>query len=372
MRNHPARGEGASAEIALLIACTRSRLDARAAECVRTLAANVRDWPALVELGRRHRLVPLLYTHLNTVATDLLPDETRRVLRDEFAANAARNLALGAELLAMVELLASRGINALPYKGPILAQCIYGSLASRQMKDVDILVRPRDVKAAVASLASRGYERVTSALPGARRLGLEHQCVLTRPVDDVIIELHWSVVPRALAPAVTLDDLWPNRLHTTILGKPLSSPSHEDTLVVLCIHGAKHQWARLEWVCGVAELIRSKPVDWHKVHARAKYWHAGRMLSTGLLLAAELLEAPVPDAILERARRDVQAVSLSSGVLDRMFADEEAMSDRRVVRSFQLGAQESRWDRARYRWLRPLIDSARKSARLADWLYGLR
>jgi hypothetical protein len=372
MHNNAVLADGVSTEIALLIACTRSQLDARAVERVRTLAARVRDWASLVELGQRHRLVPLLYTHLTAAAGDLVPDETRRALRDEFAANAATNLALGAELLAIVQLLASRGIDALPYKGPILAQCIYGSLASRQMKDVDILVRPRDVKAVVASLATRGYERVTSALPGARHLGLEHQCVLTRFEDDVIIELHWSVVPRALAPAVTLEDLWPNRLHTSILGRALPSPSHEDTLVVLCIHGAKHQWARLEWVCGVAELIRSKPVDWHKVQDRAKHWHARRMLSTGLLLAAELLEAPVPDAILERVRRDAQAVSLASSVRDRMFADEEAMSDRRVVRSFQLGAQEGLWDRARYRWLRPLIDSARKSARLADWLYGLR
>ena len=352
----------------LLIACTRARLDPVAASRVRNLAGAVRDWPGVLDLARRHGLLPLLHTHLNAVAADVVPEAARETLREDFAANAAKNLGLAVELLAIIELLDFHGIRALPYKGPPFAQCVYGSLAARQMKDVDILVRPTDANRAVSLLATRGYSAVTSILPGARGLGLEYQCALTRPSDETIIELHWSVVPRAMAPPVGLDDLWPSRLHTAILGRPLPTPSHEDMLVMLCIHGSKHQWARLEWICCVAELLRSKPLDWFRVAARADQWRAIRMLSTGLLLACDLLDAPVPEPQLAVARGDAHATALAASVLERLFVDDDPAVERRALRAFQLAAQEGLRDKARYIWFRPLIDGARRGARFADWL----
>jgi hypothetical protein len=356
------------AETALVVACTRARLDPVTAARVRELAGEVRDWATVLETARRHRLVPLLHTHLTAVAEDMLPDSARATLREEFTANAAKNLALAVELLALTELLDTHGIRALPYKGPTLAQCIYGSLAARQMKDVDILVHPVDVDRAVSLLATRDYSPVTPVLTAARRLGLEYQCVLTRPSDATIIELHWSVVPRAMAPAVGLDDLWPNRLRTAMLGTTVPIPSHEDMLVILCLHGSKHQWARLEWICGVAEMVRSKPLDWIRVLARAERWRATRMLSTGLLLAADLLDAPVPEPVISLTRRDPNVAALATTVLERLFADDDSTINRRSLWAFQLDAQEGVREKARYIWFRPLVNGARRGARFAYWL----
>lgn len=357
-----------SVEAALVVLCTRAQMDPVTASCIRAFASAVRDWQAVLELGRRHRLVPLLHTHLSTVAADMLPDALRDALREEFTDNSARNLALALELLAVTDLFSSHGICALPYKGPTLAQCIYGSLAARQMKDVDILVRPTDVDRAVSLLATRGYSPMTRVLPSARRLGLEYQCVLTRPSDEIIIELHWSIVPRAMAPPVTFEDLWPNRLHTTVLGRPVPSPSHEEMLVVLCLHGSKHRWARLEWICGVAELVRSKPLDWIGVVACAERWHVVRMLRAGLLLASDLLDAPVPEAVVASARRDAHVRALVVAVLDTLFADDDSTIEQRGLWAFQLSAQERLRDKARYLWFRPLINGARRSGRFAHWL----
>lgn len=357
-----------SVETALLVACARARLDPATANRVRDLSQAVRDWSTVLELGRRHRLVPLLHLHLTAAADDAIPEWVRATLREEFSSNAARNLTLALELLAVTDLLQSHGIRALPYKGPTVAQCIYGSLAARQMKDLDILLLPEDVDRAVSLLETREYEAMTRVLPGARRLGLEYQCVLVRPCDETIIELHWSIVPRSMAPAVALDDLWPGRLNTAILGRTVPSPSHEDMLVVLCIHGSKHRWARLEWICGVAELLRSKPLDWNRVLERAQRWHASKMLGAALLLASELLDAPVPESVIVAAQRDRRITALAAEALDQLFVDDETADAQNGLRAFQLDSQESLRDKARYMWFRPLIDGARKGARIADWL----
>lgn len=358
---------GLPAETALLVACARARLDPITAARVRELSQAVRDWSTVLELGRRHRMIPLLHLHLGAAADDSMPPTVRATLREEFSANAARNLTLSLELLAVADLLLSNGIRALPYKGPTLAQCVYGSLAARQMKDLDILLQPADVDRAVSLLETRDYTAVTRVLPGARRLGLEYQRVLARD-DETIVELHWSVVPRSMAPAVALDDLWANRLHTAILGKALPSPSHEDMLVVLCIHGSKHRWARLEWICGVAEMLRSKPLDWTRVLERSRQWHASRMLGAGLVLARRLLDAPVPGSVIAAVERDRRIAALATEALDELFVDDDSADAQYKLRAFQLGSQERVRDKARYIWFRPLIDGARTGARVADWL----
>ena len=50
-------------------------------------------------------------------------------LRDAFYANAAHNTLLARELLKLLRLLETHGIPALPFKGPVLAVSVYGSLA---------------------------------------------------------------------------------------------------------------------------------------------------------------------------------------------------------------------------------------------------
>jgi hypothetical protein len=38
---------------------------------------------------------------------------------------------------------------------------------------------------------------------------------------------------------------------TAVLGLPL-----EDVLLFLCLHGFKHGWERVGWICDVTELLR--------------------------------------------------------------------------------------------------------------------
>ena len=55
----------------------------------------------------------------------------------------------------------------------------------------------------------------------------------------------------------------------------MSSLAPEDNLLLLCMHGAKHCWSRLERVCDVAELITSHSnLDWVALVSRAKVFGA--------------------------------------------------------------------------------------------------
>ena len=54
----------------------------------------------------------------------------------------------------------------------------------------------------------------------------------------------------------------------TVSGTDVSSLAMENLLWLLCVHATKHKWARLSWICDVAELLRSQPqLNWEKVIA---------------------------------------------------------------------------------------------------------
>ena len=75
-------------------------------------------------------------------------------------------------------------------------------------------------------------------------------------------------------------------------------PADEDLLLMLCVHGSRHGWYKLEHLASVAELVRRSPaLDWEAVWRRADAMHCGRMVAFGLLLAHALFDAPLrPEA----------------------------------------------------------------------------
>jgi hypothetical protein len=81
-----------------------------------------------------------------------LPANLEGDLERRFATNAQRSLRLTRELARIMACLENHSVDAIPYKGPALAQAIYGDVAMRQFSDLDILIRVSDYDRADRSL----------------------------------------------------------------------------------------------------------------------------------------------------------------------------------------------------------------------------
>src|SRR5688572_14736802 len=109
------------AEVAVLLACARpdmapddrARLDAAAGRGV--------DWPRVLELARLHRMVPLLHRHASRGALSM-PAAIAAALAQRAMANARRMLELSGELAELLRHCARTGVEAVPLKGPVLAE----------------------------------------------------------------------------------------------------------------------------------------------------------------------------------------------------------------------------------------------------------
>ncbi|MFO0982774.1 MAG: nucleotidyltransferase family protein [Planctomycetota bacterium] len=308
--------EGQDRIAELLVSCAHSRLSGLQVDRIRAAVRSGVVWPDVLQSAIDHGVWPLLHTSLKTACPREVPEDVRHELADRFLENAQRNLHLARELGAIVALLAAHGIDSIPFKGPVLTQAAYGSLALRQFQDLDILVRVHQLARAKQLLMARGY-RVPHA--AARPEG-SHECRLEHERTLVLIELHWRLTPRHWPFDLDLEILWQRSQPCTLAGQQMLQLPPPENLVVLCVHGAKHQWSRLDWVCCVAELLRAHPeVDWRRVQELARSSNSERVLYLGLALARELLDAVLPVSIVRAVAEDESIPPLVSEVRQRMF-----------------------------------------------------
>jgi hypothetical protein len=167
--------------------------------------------------------------------------------------------------------------------------------------------------------------------------------------EATTVELHWRLAPRFFGASFDTSRLWQSTRRLQLQGSMVRVPPPEDLILMLCIHGAKDCWEKLEWVCGLAELIRSEPrVDWQGLLEYAQEIRCEKILSLGLLLVHELLNAPVPANVLSQLRSRRQLDSLVDKVATRFFSDGSgSLSLTQRVR-FHLGLKDSLGEKFRY------------------------
>jgi hypothetical protein len=205
--------------------------------------------------------MPLLYWNLHATCPEAVPETSLDQLRRRFNANSVRNLFLIRELLTLLSLLEKRGIPAIPYKGPVLAAAVYGNFALRQFGDLDILVREQDAVRAKDLLLSQGYWLQYQPPTGYEAVFRHFRQTydLVRGDGQVFVELHWNVISWPLFFSPDSAFVWERLELVSLAGMPARKLAPEDVLSLLYVHGAKHFWTRLGWICDVAALVRTYP-----------------------------------------------------------------------------------------------------------------
>jgi Uncharacterised nucleotidyltransferase len=310
-----------SDEDELLLSCARTVATPDVVARLRELASKNIDWDYLFLLARRHSVVPLLYLQLHQHASELVPEEHLQTLKQHHLENSARNTVLTAELCRLIGLFGDCGIEAIPYKGPVLSLFAYGDLALRRFVDLDVMVKKTDVLKARDILLAEGYTPSKSLSLNQQELLLrtQHNMQFSRDHRRLIVELHWEVAPHLFASSVSAEQIWKDLGTIDVYGTQIKTLSADNLLFSLCVHGSRHLWERLSWICDVAELISRHSFNWTTLLERASTADSERMFLLGIHLAHELLDAPLPDEVQQRCNSDEQLKALAANVAEHLF-----------------------------------------------------
>lgn len=302
---------------------TRDRLGERLKEGI--------DWSRLSSLAYEHGLLPLLARHLSLLEDDLVPSGTRRELLVKSSAITASNLAHLAELLMVLDQMKRQDVVAISIKGPVLAVTLYGDLGSRMFTDLDLLVAPESVPRALQVLRSMKYSPQVGWSSDQLRLHVEsrNELPLRREQGGSALDVHWRLFPSHFPCSLEEVGLWERRRVVQVKGQAVEVMSREDELLYLLHHGFRHRWNRLEWLCGIAEILRQgTTLDWDAIVARADRVRMRRVLGVGLSLAATILGAPVPERV-HRLSVDAPVRSLSAEIEESIMRRDPPESSRK-------------------------------------------
>jgi len=264
------------------------------------------NWPALVAFAHEHHVETFLFENLILTGQENVPGPWLERLRDSARKTAALAVLLSSELLRIHEIFEKEGVPLVPYKGPVLSWLAYGALTQRRFTDLDFFVPQKNISRAGALLKSAGFiskieiPTETVGHPG----DIPGQYAFFREATRTQVELHTERTLRYFPVPLNFEEMSRRLIPVELCGRTLRTFSIEDTLVMLCVHGAKHFWDRLLWILDVAQLIKAHAVDWALLEKLAAKMESTRVVLFGLSLAHELFEAPLPGRLLEEMRRD--------------------------------------------------------------------
>jgi hypothetical protein len=285
-------------EVELILQCLSGNPDSSA---IRHSAHKPIDWTSFLILCKSHAVRPLVHRTLTYVGKNAVPDHVYSALDQFTRRNARRNAILIMELTRVIAALHDRGIGSATFKGPVLAQHAYGSIALREFSDVDIIVRQRDYPLAERLLSEMGYQ--TSSLDRHQHeyLAASGQSSFRRPGENWGVDLHWKMVPFGMSFPFSEEEIWSKLQTLPLSGFEMPTLAWDHMALFLAFHGFKERWRSLKWICDFAALTSSRPeLDWDDLLARAARKHC----SQSLLVAARLSQAvglSAPEKLLDAA-----------------------------------------------------------------------
>lgn len=327
-------------EFNLVVALARPTIDDDGA--IRALLTRHPDWNCVIELAATHRVVSYIYHNLKTSFIDAVPDTVLERLRALYLHRLRRSIHIRGELPRLLQRLHDRGIEALSFKGPVLAELAYENPSLRTFTDLDVLIRPGDVEATVRTLEQAGF-REKNPLPATYDTTWNTYWPWHPPhgnangyvrgdtgpgPGDLHVDIHWGLASRYFLFPLEPEELWQRRIQVpTPGGETVYTFSVEDTLLVQCMHAAKDAYYRLRHICDIAELLHIHPtLDGAWVLERAQSLRCATMVRLGLKLSHDLLGAPLPAGIPPSAIQSSTLADLARTVTNALFQRRHGLS----------------------------------------------
>ena len=283
--------------------CLRGRWDPTALQAARTLARHSElDWDALSDVAHDEALAPLLHQIVRN--QDVVPSFVEQDLRKAYCNNACCNTILFGELTNVLHHLAKEGVDVLVLKGGALAEIVYGDIAVRPMRDLDLLIRQQDLPVARKVLAAIGYTPAQVEMQTGFNGEFRNEETLYKPgIVDTYVDLHWKLVGSTYYQrTLSTDWFWETALSTQIGSAPALVLGHEAQVLYLCAHLLHHGGQGLLWLHDVAEVLTlyQAQIDWEQILLRAQAYNLVLSVQQILTQIADEWHTPIPANVLER------------------------------------------------------------------------
>ena len=238
------------------------------------------------KIACREGVAGIIYHRIKLKGT---PEPLISILEEQYRFTAFQNNININALENIEQALKGDKIEIITLKGASLLDTIYPGIGMRPMGDIDLMVRPEDLKQFKKILSALGYKR-NASIPHIFRK------------DAVVIDLHIHalntdrIISRARLFPSGMKPVWENSIPWKEGFRWLRKPDDIDNLLLLSQHAMKHSFAKLIWVQDMYELLQDRdPAFWHRLAQRVDFLDQRRMLSYSLGIISKLFKYEPPE-----------------------------------------------------------------------------
>ena len=303
-----------SPELRLVLLCSNLKSKDKDQDTIDKLIDSGINWPVFTNLVLHHRVYPLAYRYLRTLAHSAVPNEVVAALHELKQDNDRKTLQMITEFVRIMRALEQKGIRTIIIKGFPLAQQLYGDIALRTSRDLDIFVHIEDLGAATKVIEDHGYIwrkpfAVSKTIPLKKWMDWDKHLNYWHPQLEVCIELHWRLDCQGMNIPFSLIDK--GRISTRMFGQSINVLGHEELLLYLVIHGSAHKWSRIKWLLDINLMVKKGGYSWEKIYLISDNLGVRPVLNQALILVHVLLENPLPKAIVDLIDKDAKAKKMA-------------------------------------------------------------
>ena len=254
------------------------------------------NWDAIIALANGSLTITSLAAAAKKSETQDLPEDVSNYLAMIYARNAERNCRLKAQLIEASARLNDIGIEPVVMKGTaVLVSADPEEFGARILTDLDILVRPENMAAAIETLRHVGYEIELSAGEGSWPGNTKYHLpvVLVRPTYVGSIDLQCR--PRGPSSFGNAEWLHRHSRALDIAGSRVRLPTPLAQIVLLLLHDQFQDgdyWRGLmdlRHLLDIAKLSRTSPIDWNELRGLFASGYERNAVDTQIVTADALL-----------------------------------------------------------------------------------
>lgn len=302
-------------ELKLLILCSVDKqTQKQKKEMLKLLQMNI-NWEKFFQLVIKHRTYPLVNKNLKNI--ELGDMEGLTLIEELTSMNQLDSFLQMSEILRLMNNFKKLDIKAVGVKGPALANYIYSDMSMRVSRDIDILISMDDLTIVDRILIGEGYVPIEASKQAFHQhknyvlKNFHHTCYKNEM--GIQLELHWCL--NEGDKTLSFETLWEYRKENQIYGRTINVLNDEENVIYLIIHGSKHAWKRLRWICDIYEITCNKEIDWNYIVKKMKKQGKLHLLHQTFLLLNKLFQCQPPIKLkvsgkVRRAGRHLAAIAL--------------------------------------------------------------
>ncbi|SDO00269.1 nucleotidyltransferase domain-containing protein [Alkalicoccus daliensis] len=215
----------------------------------------------VMDFAGHHRLFPQLHRSTEHLEP---PEQWKQSIQKHVMQHTLITLQLAGETARAADFFRTNNQRLLVLKGPALAQFLYGDVSARMSSDLDMLVPLEELENAALLLQQLGYKErpyFSKKLPDWK--WRHHHLTFYHQDSGVHVELHWRMHPGPGREA-GFEKLWKERRYVDFGQSNIPVMGTEHLFAFLAVHGARHGWSRLRWLCDMNELLK-QDIHWAKL-----------------------------------------------------------------------------------------------------------